>query len=270
MPREQDGMKILAWGLSDTGVKRDHNEDSILMNEELGLFAVADGMGGHAAGDRASRIAVDTLERETKEFLKYEDESPSSAFNDSLAKSLGQAVQEASREIHREASKDKKLDGMGTTLTSILLRGGRFYLAHVGDSRCFLFRDGRIEQITSDHSWVEEQVRAGFMTRDEAEQSALKHVVTRSVGFEKDIEVDLMAMPVLTGDCYLLCSDGLSNYLSENQLKGFLTKSYYSELPKRLIDTANALGGDDNISVIVIYAANDCRLESQNSDDQQK
>ena len=100
---------------------------------------------------------------------------------------------------------------MGTTLTALLLPGGRAYLAHVGDSRAYLYRDDRLEQLTEDHSWIEEQVRAGFMTPDEARESSLKHIITRSVGFERDVEVDLHVLPILMGDCFLICSDGLSN-----------------------------------------------------------
>lgn len=251
-------MRIVAWGLSDTGSKREHNEDSLLLSAELDLYAVADGMGGHAAGDRASQMAVQVLEETLREADLDEEPQRSPGLDDAPGQFLAEAARNASRSIYDEAQANPEAQGMGTTLTAILLRRGRLYLAHVGDSRCYLFRDGRIEQLTVDHSWIEEQVRAGFMSRAEAEQSALKHVVTRSVGFEREVDVDVMAMPALMGDCYLICSDGLSNYLNETQLKGFLTRGYYSEVPKRLVDTANALGGDDNITVAVIYVANDC------------
>ena len=250
-------MHIVAWALSDTGRKRDHNEDSVLLSPDLGLYGVADGMGGHAAGDRASQLAVETVDAALRAVNLDEAPQGTPSLQDAPGKHLADAVRRASQVIYEESARDVTRRGMGTTLTTIVLRGGRLYLAHVGDSRCYLFRDGRIEQLTVDHSWIEEQVRAGFMTREEAEESALKHVVTRSVGFESEVEVDLMAMPVLTGDCYLLCSDGLSNYLTERQLTGFLTRGYYSEVPKRLVDTANALGGDDNISVVVVYVANE-------------
>lgn len=250
-------MRVVAWSMSDTGCKREHNEDSLLVSRDLDLYGVADGMGGHAAGDRASQLAVKIVEQELRAADLDSEPQRSPGLDDAPGHHLSEAARAASRAIYDDAQTDPAFQGMGTTLTAILLRRGRLYLAHVGDSRCYLFRDGRIEQLTVDHSWIEEQVRAGFMTRAEAEQSALKHVVTRSVGFEREVDVDVMAMPALMGDCYLLCSDGLSNYLTESQLKGFLTRGYYSEVPRRLVDTANALGGDDNISVVVVYVAND-------------
>jgi serine/threonine protein phosphatase PrpC len=259
-------MRIVAWGLSDTGSKREHNEDSLLLARDLDLYAVADGMGGHAAGDRASQLAVSVLEAKLREADLDGEPQRSPGLDDAPGQFLAEAAREASRAIYDEAQQNPEAQGMGTTLTAILLRRGRLYLAHVGDSRCYLFRDGRIEQLTVDHSWIEEQVRAGFMSRAEAEQSALRHVVTRSVGFEREVDVDVMAMPALMGDCYLICSDGLSNYLTETQLKGFLTRGYYSEVPKRLVDTANALGGDDNITVGVVYVANDQSVVVVNDD----
>ncbi|MBW2734005.1 MAG: serine/threonine-protein phosphatase [Deltaproteobacteria bacterium] len=239
-------MRIVAWGLSDTGLNA----------SDLQLYAVADGMGGHQAGDRASQMAVSILEEE----LRHADLDGASRagldVDEAPGRCLQAAVRTASAKIYEEAEQDPSAKGMGTTLTSLLISGGRAHLAHVGDSRCYLYRDGRLEQLTMDHSWIEEQVRAGFMSRAEAEQSALKHVVTRSVGFEGEVDVDVMVMPTLMGDCFLLCSDGLSNYLNERQLRDYLERGYYSEVPRRLVDTANALGGDDNITVLVVYVAN--------------
>ena len=235
-------MKIVAWGVTDTGNKREHNEDALLMAPEIGLFGVADGMGGHAAGDRASRMAVTVVEEEIRTAELEGRPVLRGAIDEEPGKRLAEAARTASHQIHDVAQDDPAAAGMGTTLTSILVYRGRVYLAHVGDSRCYLYRDGRIEQLTVDHSWIEEQVRAGFMTRDEAEQSALRHVVTRSVGFEREVDVDMMTMPALMGDCFLLCSDGLSNYLGSERLRDFLTRGYYSEVPRRLVDTANALG----------------------------
>ena len=252
-------MRIVPWGLSDVGCKREHNEDSLLVAPDLNLFAVADGMGGHVGGGRASKLAVETLEREIRAAELHQVASSGPDPEDPPGNVLSEATRTASRTIYDEAQEKTELHGMGTTLTAILLHDGRAYLVHVGDSRCYLFRDGRIEQLTSDHSWIEEQVRAGYMTADEAQQSSLKHVVTRSVGFEREVDVDALAMPVLMGDCYLLCSDGLSNYLNDAQLRDYLIRGYYSEVPRRLVDTANKLGGDDNITVVVVYVANDSR-----------
>lgn len=249
-------MRAVAWGVTDTGMKRDHNEDSYLANAELGLFAVADGMGGHVAGDRASSLAVEILERQIVVAELDEDPTLSPSADDPAGRCLHDAIVYASESIHDLAQRQPELQGMGTTLTALLMHRGRAYLAHVGDSRCYLFRDGTIEQLTVDHTWIEEQLRAGFVTEEEASTSALKHIVTRSVGFERAVTVDLMAMPLMMGDCFLLCSDGLSNYLNTKQLGGFLTRGFYSEVPRRLVDAANKLGGDDNVTCLVVYVAN--------------
>jgi protein phosphatase len=249
-------MKIYAWGLTDVGRKRDHNEDSFLISPELSLYAVADGMGGHAGGDRASHLAVEILERELRA-ADLAGTVPLGAVSDAPpARELRAAARVAGRTIFDLAEGSPQLAGMGTTLTALLCMSGRAYLAHVGDSRVYLYRDDRIEQLTEDHSWIEEQVRAGFMTRDEAEESSLKHIITRSVGFEREVEVDLIAMPTLMGDCFLLCSDGLSNHVGPEELRQALRESYYSEAPRSLVDLANEKGGDDNITAVVVYVAN--------------
>ncbi len=250
-------MKILAWGLTDVGQKRDHNEDSFLINSELGLFAVADGMGGHAGGDRASRLAVEILEREFKS-MDSTATVPIGSISEALpARELRSAACTAGRRIYDIAAADPNLKGMGTTLTALYFEGGRVYLAHVGDSRAYLYRGDRLEQISEDHSWIEEQIKHGFMTPEEAQDSALKHIITRSVGFEREVEVDLLVMPVLMGDCFMLCSDGLSNNIELEELRELLCTSYYSEAPRDLVDLANQRGGDDNISVVLVYVAND-------------
>jgi protein phosphatase len=301
-------MRILAWGITDVGQKRDHNEDSFLICDDLSLFAVADGMGGHQGGDRASRLAVQILEREIRRAemegpcrpsngpprpqdsrgesgsvsakagpapegqpgLPNLDEDPprprrSPAPEPAPARGLKLAAQSAGRTIFNLAQKDPRLTGMGTTLTSLYFHNGRAYLAHVGDSRAYLYRDERIEQLTEDHSWIEEQVRSGFMTTAEAQESALKHIITRSVGFESDVEVDLLTLPFLMGDCFLLCSDGLSNHLEDEELRQLLSDGYYSESPEKLVAAANEKGGDDNITVVVVYVANDARVPPRRS-----
>jgi protein phosphatase len=254
-------MRILAWGITDVGQKRDHNEDSFLICDDLSLFAVADGMGGHQGGDRASRLAVQILEREIRRAdLELTEPVLPSGAEPAPARELKLAAQSAGRTIFNLAQKDPRLTGMGTTLTSLYFHNGRAYLAHVGDSRAYLYRDERIEQLTEDHSWIEEQVRSGFMTTAEAQESALKHIITRSVGFESDVEVDLLALPFLMGDCFLLCSDGLSNHLEDEELRQLLSDCYYSESPDKLVAAANEKGGDDNITVVVAYVANDARV----------
>ena len=243
-------MKIIPYALSDVGRKRDHNEDSFLVRGDVGLYAVADGMGGHQAGERASRMALDTLAGE----LRPPDGNPDR--KDVLA-SLRDATQAAGAAIFDAAQADPSLQGMGTTLTSLWFHRGRAYLAHVGDSRAYLFRDGRVQQLSDDHSWVSEQVRAGMMTEEEARESKFRHIITRSVGFEREVLVDGAAIPVQAGDCYLICSDGLSNYVEAEELARILTSRFYRDVPRLLVELANDRGGDDNITVVLIHVAND-------------
>jgi protein phosphatase len=243
-------MRLIPYALSDVGRKRDHNEDSFLVREEVSLFAVADGMGGHQAGEKASRMALETL----ASILKKPD-NPENR-DDVLAK-LRDATQAAGAAIFDAAQADPTLQGMGTTMTSLWFHGGRAYLAHVGDSRAYLFRDGRAQQLSDDHSWVSEQVRAGMMTEDEARDSKFRHIITRSVGFEREVLVDGAAIPVQAGDCYVICSDGLSNYVEGEELARLLTSRFYRDVPRLLVELANDRGGDDNITVVLVHVANE-------------
>lgn len=248
-------MKLHNWALTDVGLKRDHNEDGYLVDEKLDLFVVADGMGGHAGGDQASQIAV----KEVQETVAEADLGDSRAgIRDTPACSaLRLAARRASHEIYRLAKRIPELDGMGTTLTALLFHENRVCMGHVGDSRAYLYRDGRVEQISEDHSWINEQMKAGFLTEEEAKESKFKHIITRSVGFERNVDVDILSMPVLMGDCYLLCSDGLSNYVESGELAQILGNYYYSKVPRILVDLANDRGGDDNITVVLVYVGND-------------
>jgi protein phosphatase len=250
-------MRLLAWGQTDAGQKRDHNEDALLLRPELGLFAVADGMGGHRGGARASQLAVEILELEIRSMDLALRPPPGPGEQAPPAQQLKAAANVAGRVIYDLADSDVDLQGMGTTLTALLFHGGRVYLGHVGDSRAYLFRDGRLEQLTTDHSWIDEQVRAGLLSADEARESSLRHVITRSVGYERQVEVDLVVLPVLMGDCFLLCSDGLTNAIGAGDLRHYLQKDFFSTLPAALVQEANERGGEDNITAAVIYVAND-------------
>jgi len=246
-------MKPHGWCSSDVGRKRDHNEDSFLCNDELGLYAVADGMGGHLGGERASRIAVEVFEKETKARLP----APSDAADPlALEQALGDAASLASQAIYESAQKIPELAGMGTTLTGLLFRGSSLTLCHVGDSRAYLLRDGRARQLTEDHSWIQEQVRAGLVAPGDALASRFRNIITRSVGFEPSVLPDLVTMPVETGDCFLLCSDGLSNYFSTEEIGRILSSQFYSEAGRALVEIANERGGDDNITCVVVYLGN--------------
>ena len=243
-------MKLRGWCSTDVGLKRDHNEDSFLCCDDLGLYAVADGMGGHLGGERASRMAVEVLEAEMRARL------PSASAEGEVAKALGEATRLASQAIYEMAQKSPDHAGMGTTLTGLCFHGQYLTVCHVGDSRAYLHRDGQTRQLTEDHSWIQEQVRAGLLAPGDAMASRFRNIITRSVGFEPVVAPDLLTLPVLAGDVYLICSDGLSNYLSPEEIGQVLSDQAGSEAGRALIAIANERGGDDNITSVVVQVAN--------------
>ena len=165
-------------------------------------------------------------------------------------------VRRASGAIFEHAWQKPELRGMGTTLTAILVHGGKAHLVHAGDSRCYMFRDGQLRQISDDHSWIAEQLKAGSITLEEAKASKFRHVITKSIGFERDTDADLKSVPVSPGDCFLLCSDGMSNYVEHGELERIIAMTWYRKLPETLIALANDRGGDDNITVVVGLISN--------------
>lgn len=250
-------LKVVSVGLTDVGRKRSHNEDSYLIDEELQLFVVADGMGGHAGGGTASRIAVETIDKE----LRHSRETPQDPFasrtelqDSPLPEVLRSAVERACLEIFKAAQKDERLAGMGTTVIALLHHGEHAYFAHVGDSRAYLIRGDFIQQISEDHSLVNEQIKAGMITPEEAKHSRYKNIITRSVGFEEEVQVDIMGLVSEAGDTFVLCSDGLANMLEDRELLETVRKTKLPDVPKKLVDMANDRGGDDNITVIVVQA----------------
>jgi serine/threonine protein phosphatase PrpC len=246
-------MKPRGWSATDVGQKREHNEDSLLCNDALGLYAVADGMGGHQGGEQASRMAVEVLEQEMAKRLARNGNGAGSA---GVAEAMRDATILASQAIYDSAQENPERAGMGTTLTGLCFHGGSLTLCHVGDSRAYLLRDGRARQLTEDHSWIQEQVRAGLLSPGDAIVSRFRNIITRSVGFEPTVAPDLFSMPVEAGDCYLVCSDGLSNYLSVDEIGRVLGTQFYGEAGQALVEIANERGGDDNITCVVIYVAN--------------
>ncbi len=247
-------MKIVVQGMTDVGKKREKNEDSFLVDEELGLSIVADGMGGHLGGEYASQMAVKTIQEVMKKF----QEDPEMTLPAEEKKrydpgeQLKQAIRIASQRIFREATRSPTLRGMGTTVVALLIRDKKGYIANVGDSRAYLIRTPEIQQLTTDHSLVTEQLQAGFITPAEVKNHRLRNIITRSVGFQDEVETDLLVRELEEGDLFLLCSDGLTNMVSNAEIvkqagKGRNVKS----LPQKLIELANKKGGDDNISVIL-------------------
>src|SRR5436305_14082012 len=248
-------MRVKACGLSDVGLTRAHNEDYFEIDPLHKLYVVADGMGGHSHGEVASQLAVTSIreliaksaDRDTTWPLGMETDLP---HHSNLLK---MAVRTAHDHVLRAISKDGSLYGMGTTVVGLLLSGTTAAVAHVGDSRAYRLRDGRLEQITQDHTWVHEQVVAGFLSREQARTHPLKNVVTRALGGESDVLVDVREMEVQPGDLFLLCSDGLTGMLSDTDIRDRLASGRgLHEICRTLINDSNARGGVDNITVVLL------------------
>jgi protein phosphatase len=174
----------------------------------------------------------------------------------SIVQALGEATSLASQAIFESALTSPDHAGMGTTLTGLCFHGQSLTVCHVGDSRAYLLRDGRARQLTEDHSWIQEQLRAGLLSPGDAMVSRFRNIITRSVGFEPTVAPDLFTMPVEAGDCYLICSDGLSNYFSVEEIGRILAAQFYGEAGQALVEIANERGGDDNITCVIVYVAN--------------
>jgi protein phosphatase len=250
--------QIAARGVTDVGQKRDHNEDAFLVDDSLALFIVADGMGGHAGGGTASRLAVETIRDEIKAARDADPElfgSGAGVEESEVPDALRHAVERACAVIYDTAQTAPDLTGMGTTVTAALVDGASAYVAHVGDSRCYLVRGGRIYQVSEDHSLVNEQLKAGAISPDEARHSRFKNIITRSVGFEHEVQVDLMGLEVEADDKLVICCDGLSNLVDDQEILEVVEGTPVESAPERLVALANERGGDDNITVIVVQVA---------------
>src|SRR5437016_11943836 len=249
-------MDVKAYGLTDVGRQRQHNEDTFLVADEAKLFLVADGMGGHAAGEIASKIAVDSI----SEFIvhtKEDDGTWPHAYDEHFGRTTNRlmaALRLANTRVLEAMRKDARLRGMGTTVVAALADDSRMSVAHVGDSRAYLIRDGALSRITNDHSWVFEQVQAGMLTEAEAEKHPLRNVITRALGGALQVVPDATEIDSRIGDIYLLCSDGLTGMVPEDEILRVVTKADGNLEPacKELIDAANERGGLDNITAVLI------------------
>jgi protein phosphatase len=248
--------RVYSWGSTDVGMKRDHNEDSYLLAPDLNLYIVADGMGGHAGGEMASGISVRTVEkhvRANKQLIDAAVTHEGSIERSPVARLLSDAVRGACNAVFQKSQQVRELQGMGTTTTSILFHDRHAFVAHVGDSRAYLIRDGRILQLSEDHSLVNEQLKAGLITEAQARQSRFKNIITRSVGFDADVEVDMIAVEVKAGDAYMMCSDGLCNLVTDPEVNDIVTDNFLHRVAETLINLANSRGGDDNCTVVIAY-----------------
>lgn len=233
------------------GRVRKQNQDNGAAHPELGLFLVSDGMGGHRGGETASALAVQYIVSSVRDAAQKKNWDPTQI--------LVNAFHVAHQEIYERSKKDPLLQGMGTTTTALLFKDKRLTIGHVGDSRCYFLRPGQLWQATRDHSLVQEKLRAGLITREEAKTDRMKNVITRSVGFEQEVNVEVYHMNIQPGDSFLLCSDGLTGMIEDSAILEIFQNCLFSDAsedaPQKttdaLIAAANSHGGEDNVTAVV-------------------
>lgn len=233
-------MKV--WAGTDIGLVRKVNQDNYYISEDDGLFIVADGMGGHKAGEVASRMAIDTIRSEFKKAQRPKQLQQ-------LIRLMYDCIDKANETVYATAVKESDYSGMGTTLVVCCIFEDTAVIAHVGDSRGYIIRDGSIEQVTEDHSVVQQLINKGSITKEEARSHPQRNMITRAVGTDKTVCVDTCVLDIKKGDYILLCSDGLSGMIEDDEMLRILLRT---ESHQALIDKANDYGGRDNITVIIL------------------
>lgn len=234
-------MRIQAYGNTDIGNKRKNNQDSILLEGALGLYAVADGMGGHKGGEVASQLA---LEEAKKVLLTADLKNPQDI--------IEKIYEQASARVFDESQINPKLRGMGTTLVLALLKGNQIHIGNVGDSRMYLFRDEQLWLLTEDHSLMNEQLKSGAIKDEDIEHYDGKNIITRSVGYERQVKCDIILREIESSEAFLICSDGLHGLVNHDIMTELCNKYPPKDWPEVMIEAAKKAGGDDNISVIAI------------------
>lgn len=244
------------YSQTDTGRVRSNNEDSVALDEAHGVAVLADGMGGYAAGEVASGMACDFIRAELGRWL---GEASAAANDGDVRRAMDICVDNANRAIFGAASSNPTYAGMGTTLVLGVFRSGRLLMGHIGDSRAYRWRDGVLQQITKDHSLLQEQIDAGILTPEQAQYSANKNLVTRALGVEDVVLLESHQHDLLHGDVILMCSDGLSDMLTDPEIAGVLAAYPHSlpEMGEALVAAANEAGGRDNIAVVLVRAQGD-------------
>ncbi|GMR00765.1 MAG: Stp1/IreP family PP2C-type Ser/Thr phosphatase [Gammaproteobacteria bacterium] len=248
--------KLLLHGKTDVGSVRDHNEDAIGCDENIGLAVLADGMGGHRGGEMASAITVNTvLETVTEKIKKIKsgDTDKKTGYSvESLA--VHEAVTLANKNVHDSSEANAQYRGMGTTVVVVLFYDNRFTVAHVGDSRLYRLRDFELELITRDHSLMQELIDRGFYTPEQARNSLNKNLVTRAIGIDESVQVDIQEDIAMVNDIYLLCSDGVTDMIEDNLIKSTMldNENDLEKAASEIIRLANEHGGKDNISALLI------------------
>lgn len=249
-------MRLEVSGQTHVGMKRNHNEDNLLLLPEERVFVVADGMGGHSSGEIASKIAVD----EVGEFFRLTSQDQDITWPYKMDKQknydenrLAVAVKLANQRIYEKAAADSKFKGMGTTIVTVYFaKDNEVVIGHVGDSRVYFFRDGQLRQLTEDHSLLNDYLKAKKLTPEEIENFPHKNVIVRALGMKDNVVVDVNRVEPKPGDIFLLCSDGLSGMMTDEQIQTVLQNT--KDLDKacaQLIDSANANGGNDNVTAVL-------------------
>ena len=260
-PNRVVGYRLQCSGATDVGRKRQLNEDVFLIDDDLGIYLVADGMGGHAAGEVASRLAVDEIFRGFSGRSSLTQETWPEHWDmkrSTTANLLVDSILAGHERVTNAVNRDQNLKGMGTTVVVAVhpAASRNLVVCHVGDSRAYRLRHNRLEILTEDHSWVQEQVAAGFLTEEAARTHPLKNVVTQALGGSAEPKVDFLETELMNGDVYLLCSDGLNSMLTDDEISTLLADSApLDERAMQLIQSANDKGGNDNITVVLLEAS---------------
>lgn len=248
-------MRVVSAGLTDIGCVRKHNEDNFLLDDELGLYIVADGLGGHAAGEVASQIVIERSSQFVATTLEQDHTWPT-AYDARLSydgNRLRAALVMSDRAIYDNIQSNPERESMGSTAVACLLQESAVTLAHVGDSRAYLMREGELRPLTRDHSWVAEQIEHGFLTPEEARRHPFRNVITQALGNGSDLDVVVREVAIHSGDVLLLCSDGLSGMVYDESLAHILMEAPGLEAAaRRMVSMANENGGEDNITVVLI------------------
>lgn len=253
-----DVQNVTCWSQTDVGATRDHNEDCLLVDEELGLYVVADGMGGHAAGEVASKMAVETVRASLKageEIIRAFQQGDGGATRRDILRLMESAIQHACSTIYAEGVRDESKRGMGTTVDALLVVGNRGFIGHVGDARVYLQRQEAVHQLTEDHSLVNELLKRGRLSPEQIDKIKYKNAVTRAVGVYESVDVDVFDFDILPGDSFMLCSDGLHGYFEGDEVELHYAAVERDRLAQYMIDLANQRGGIDNITVVIVDIA---------------
>lgn len=250
-----DKIQVRIAGCTDTGARRQLNEDHIGYNQELGIAVLADGMGGHQSGEIASHMAVESVLKSLKLVAEQDDET--AITSSQILDFVSNTISDSNSMIFAAAEAIEEHHGMGTTLVAAIIRGHRLYAGHVGDSRLYLYRNQSLSRITKDHSLVQDLIDKGFYTEEEARLASVSHIVTRALGTKSEVEVDTLEYELEPGDVFLLCSDGLSDMVADWHIEEMLRESgqELEQTAQALVDQSNRNGGKDNISVILMQVS---------------